>query len=50
MPPNRFLLSHNYNISEDIAPLLSREEFCKIFKENSSHNWEVNQVEHPHWV
>ncbi|BAQ65922.1 DUF2656 family protein [Geminocystis sp. NIES-3709] len=47
---NRFLLSHNYSITEDIAPPLSREKFCQGFKNNLPNNWEVNQIDHPHWI
>ena len=48
----RMLLSHNYNISPDILPELTKEEFTTVFKEGLSNNKNLasRQVNNPHWI
>ena len=48
----RMLLSHNYNISPDIVPPLSREAFAHLFEAGLSHlpNCSVKLLSHPHWI
>jgi Protein of unknown function (DUF2656) len=46
----RMLLSHNFNISEDIVPALSREEFAAIFIEGLSDCAQCRLVNNPHWI
>jgi len=47
----RMLLSHNFDISSDIAPPLSREEFAEIFRLGLSDrpSCQTRLVSHPHW-
>ncbi len=50
----RFLLSHNYSITSDVAPPLSIEEFCAVFRTHLASflpagDCVVTAVEHPHW-
>ncbi|MGD1873029.1 MAG: DUF2656 domain-containing protein [Mastigocoleus sp.] len=48
----RMLLSHNFNISSDIAPKLSREEFTQIFTNGLSNHHDItfSGVDNPHWI
>ncbi len=48
----RMLLSHNFDISSEIFPELSREEFIQIFKEGLSYNQNIacGLVNNPHWI
>ncbi|MEM7556166.1 MAG: DUF2656 domain-containing protein [Cyanobacteria bacterium P01_A01_bin.84] len=48
----RMLLSHNFNISSDIAPELSREEFTEIFISglSSCNDITCSQINNPHWI
>ena len=48
----RMLLSHNFDISEDILPQFSREEFTQVFSEGLSKysNLQFRQLNHPHWM
>jgi Protein of unknown function (DUF2656) len=50
----RFLLSHNYSITPDLAPPLSAEDFCSAFaavadglRPTVGHR--VQALSHPHW-
>lgn len=47
--PTRLLLSHNYSITETLAPPLSAEAFCELFAVQLSSDWTVKPVSHPHW-
>jgi Protein of unknown function (DUF2656) len=42
----RFLLSHNYSITPDIAPPLTVEAFCQAF---TSQSVQAKALNHPHW-
>ncbi|MDJ0796551.1 MAG: DUF2656 domain-containing protein [Calothrix sp. MO_167.B12] len=46
----RMLLSHNFDISEDILPALSREEFAQVFIEGLQDVAECRLVNNPHWI
>jgi hypothetical protein len=48
----RMLLSHNFDISSDILPELSREEFTKIFEDGFKDFKELQcrMIVHPHWI
>ena len=48
----RMLLSHNFNISEELFPQLSREEFTEVFRVGLSKYplLKCRQVAHPHWM
>jgi len=48
----RMLLSHNFDISSDILPKLSREEFTKIFEDGFKDFKELQcrMIVHPHWI
>ncbi|MBD2360784.1 DUF2656 domain-containing protein [Anabaena minutissima FACHB-250] len=46
------LLAHNFNISGDIIPSLSREEFAEVFQSglSSYEHLQCRLVNHPHWI
>jgi hypothetical protein len=46
------LLSHNFNVSSDRVPALSREAFTEVFQAGlSTHpTLKCRMVEHPHWT
>lgn len=48
----RMLLSHNFDLSEDILPKLSREEFVQVFTEGLSQYspLKCRQLNHAHWI
>ena len=48
----RMLLSHNFNMPEEVFPPLSREEFTRIFAEGLSQYPEIKcrQLNHAHWM
>ncbi|MGK7872845.1 MAG: DUF2656 domain-containing protein [Xenococcaceae cyanobacterium] len=48
----RMLLSHNFDISEDIYPKLSREEFTGVFIDGLSKqaNISCRLLNNPHWI
>jgi hypothetical protein len=46
----RMLLSHNFNISEDVAPAMSREEFAQVFIEGLANTAQCRLVSNPHWI
>ena len=50
LPQARMLLSHNFDISEDILPALSREEFAKVFMEGLQDVAKCRLVINPHWI
>jgi Protein of unknown function (DUF2656) len=43
------LLSHNFDLSPDILPALSRAEFTAVF-EGLSTDLQCRPVDHPHWI
>lgn len=54
MAVTRYLLSHNHDISDEVAPALSREAFAAVFQEACSLDpqygeIQVSGIEHPHW-
>ncbi len=54
MTLTRYLLSHNHDISDEVAPALSREVFVAMFQEaiaskSQYSEIQVSRVEHPHW-
>lgn len=44
------LLSHNFDISEDILPGLSREEFAQVFIDGLQDVAKCRLVNNPHWI
>jgi Protein of unknown function (DUF2656) len=48
----RMLLSHNFDVSPDIVPALSREEFADVFQSGLSayEHLQCRLVNHPHWT
>lgn len=48
----RMLLSHNFEISEDVFPRLNREEFTQVFAEGLSQYPQIKcrQLNHSHWM
>lgn len=48
----RMLLSHNFDISEEIFPELTREEFTSVFVDGLSQQNKINcrLVNNPHWI
>ncbi len=48
----RMLLSHNFNLTDNVFPELSREEFCQVFVEGLSdcENLECRLINNPHWM
>jgi hypothetical protein len=44
------LLSHNFNISPEVVPALSRTEFTAIFAENLGDRIQCQILENPHWI
>lgn len=48
----RMLLSHNFDISQDVFSKLSREEFTLVFTEGLSQYPQIKcrQLNHPHWM
>jgi hypothetical protein len=48
----RMLLSHNFEISEDVFPRLNREEFTQVFAEGLSQYPQIKcrQLNHAHWM
>lgn len=48
----RMLLSHNFDVSPDTVPALSREEFAEVFRSSLSvyEQLQCRLVNHPHWT
>lgn len=46
----RMLLSHNFNLTDDRLPALSRSQFCAIFQQGLDRAYRCQPVESPHWV
>lgn len=49
-PKGRMLLSHNFNVTEDIVPALSREEFAQVFITGLENTAQCRLVNNPHWI
>lgn len=49
---SRMLLSHNFDISSEMIPPLSRDEFTEVFQIGLSDrpSCQTRQVNHPHWI
>lgn len=50
LPQARMLLSHNFDISEDVVPALSREEFAQVFIDGLTDVAKCRLVNNPHWI
>jgi Protein of unknown function (DUF2656) len=50
--PLRMLLSHNFDLTDDLVPALSREAFTQLFRDGFSSQPEIacRQVDNPHWI
>ncbi len=47
----RMLLSHNFNLTDERVPLLSREAFAAVFTEGLiDARMQCRLIDHPHWV
>jgi Protein of unknown function (DUF2656) len=47
----RMLLSHNFDVTPDILPPLSREEFAEVFRSGlMATSLQSRLLNHPHWV
>jgi hypothetical protein len=46
------LLSHNFDVSTDVAPALSREEFAEVFRLGLCDriSCQTRLINHPHWI
>jgi Protein of unknown function (DUF2656) len=44
------LLSHNFDLSAEIVPALSRAEFTAVFSEGLSAPLQCRPVDNPHWI
>lgn len=45
------LLSHNFDVSPDLVPALSREEFTEVFRAGLRHpSFQCRLLDHPHWI
>ncbi|MEO0987202.1 MAG: DUF2656 domain-containing protein [Cyanobacteria bacterium J06639_14] len=48
----RMLLSHNFDVSPDDFPPLSRQSFADVFQQglNSDEQLQCRLLDHPHWI
>jgi Protein of unknown function (DUF2656) len=47
----RMLLSHNFNLTDERVPMLSREAFAAIFTEGlADAQMQCRLIDHPHWA
>jgi Protein of unknown function (DUF2656) len=47
----RMLLSHNFNLTDERVPMLSREAFAAIFTETLANTQiQCRLIDHPHWI
>ena len=48
----RMLLSHNFDVSPDLVPAISREEFAEVFRLglNDHASCQIRLLNHPHWT
>lgn len=46
------LLSHNFDVTPDVVPALSREEFAQVFQLGLSDrlSCQTRLIDHPHWI
>jgi hypothetical protein len=44
------LLSHNFNISTEVVPVLSRSEFTAIFAQGLGEQIRCQLLDNPHWI
>jgi Protein of unknown function (DUF2656) len=49
-PQGRMLLSHNFDIADEVIPVLSREGFAKLFLEGLRESAQCRLVNNPHWI
>lgn len=49
-PKTRMLLSHNFDITDDSIPKLSREDFTQIFITALEGEADCQLIENPHWI
>ncbi len=52
VPQSRMLLSHNFDVSPDLVPAMSREEFASVFQAglDEQEGLQCRLVDHPHWM
>jgi Protein of unknown function (DUF2656) len=47
----RMLLSHNLDVTSDVLPALSREEFANVFQSGLQDTpLQCRLIDHPHWI
>lgn len=45
----RFLLSHNHDIDDTVAPAILGDDFAQMFKDQASSLFTISPHTHPHW-
>ena len=45
----RFLLSHNHDIADTVAPAIVGDDFAQVFQDKASESMSVSPQSHPHW-
>jgi hypothetical protein len=46
----RMLLSHNFQVSSEVLPALSRQEFTAIFAAGLGEQMRCQMLDNPHWI
>jgi hypothetical protein len=46
----RMLLSHNFQVTSDVLPPLSREEFTAVFVQSLDESIHCHSLDTPHWI
>jgi Protein of unknown function (DUF2656) len=46
----RMLLSHNFQVSPEVLPALSRQEFTAIFATGLGEQMRCQMLDNPHWI
>jgi Protein of unknown function (DUF2656) len=46
----RMLLSHNFQVTSDVVPPLSREEFTAVFVQSLGESIHCHGLDNPHWI
>jgi hypothetical protein len=46
----RMLLSHNFQVTPDVVPALSREEFTAVFVQGLGESIHCHILDNPHWI
>jgi Protein of unknown function (DUF2656) len=46
----RMLLSHNFQVTPDVVPSLSREEFTAVFVQGLGESIHCHSLDNPHWI